>query len=314
MKKLLLFLLPALFPLFVQAQIWYPNGIIYDSVIFRFSIGDSLSTSFGEIVMDTSSPILWQIGSTIKPVFSHDTIAVRGIMTDTLNPYPSNANDFFLLKMQPISTPNVIIDFWHKYQTDSLHAGGIVEFSLDTGNTWVNIGDCPNVRTQNFYTASDTIVSGQAAFTGTSNGEQLTRFQFLNCFTEKTTNTSCFDAGDYGSLIYIRFRFVSDSTIDSLAGWIIDSIKIENPGCVPGAVGIVTKQNTISVFPNPATDDITIACASNVANITITNIVGQIVYRQKCNGTQVNVGVNNWPVGMYFVKINDGEVRSFLKE
>ncbi len=129
MKKLLTVLL--LIPVFTNAQIIYPNGSADDSTTtFTFSNQDSLihyilpnpSLPAAKIIVDTSGATLWQMGNTLKPVFSNDTLAVRAIMTDTLHPYPKNANDFFVLKVDFL--PNFIVDLWHKYETDSLHAGG----------------------------------------------------------------------------------------------------------------------------------------------------------------------------------------------
>jgi hypothetical protein len=152
-------------PLFADAQIIYPYGYALDSTTFTFSNEDSLIHylvgAFGRgypyantpdtpsISIDTSSATLWQIGSTRKPIFSNDSIAVRAIMTDTLHFYPANANDFFILKVDSI-VPNFIVDVWHKYETDSLHAGGIVEYSFDT-ITWINVANCPYLGTQNIY-------------------------------------------------------------------------------------------------------------------------------------------------------------------
>ena len=58
-------------------------------------LGDEISI---DTSADTSPTILWQIGNTLKPVFSNDTIAVRGIMTDTFHKYPAHANNFFVVK------------------------------------------------------------------------------------------------------------------------------------------------------------------------------------------------------------------------
>src|ERR1035437_1679925 len=127
-----------LLPFFTSAQgFYYPVGFVLDSsnsTTFTFSNNDSFthflpwpwagSITVDTSVKDTSSTVLWQIGNSLKPVFSNDTIAVHGIMTDTLHPYPKNANASFLLKMDH-ALPNFIVYFWHKYETDSFHAGGI---------------------------------------------------------------------------------------------------------------------------------------------------------------------------------------------
>ncbi len=50
--------------------------------------------------------------------------------------------------------------------------------------------------------------------------------------------------------MYIRFRFVSDTTADTLAGWEIDSVKIEHDRYEGGVRSI--EQQKLAVYPNPS--------------------------------------------------------------
>ncbi len=70
----------------------------------------------------------------------------------------------------------------------------------------------------------------------------------------------------------------------------------------------VTYTSTVSIYPNPANDQITIDCGNlaNVVgwNIKITNMLGQEVFNQPMNTQQYVVPLNSWTgQGMYFVKI-----------
>jgi hypothetical protein len=70
----------------------------------------------------------------------------------------------------------------------------------------------------------------------------------------------------------------------------------------------VTYTSTVSIYPNPANDQITIDCGNlaNVVgwNIKITNMLGQEVFNQPMNTQQYVVPLNTWTgQGMYFVKI-----------
>lgn len=72
----------------------------------------------------------------------------------------------------------------------------------------------------------------------------------------------------------------------------------------------VTYNNTVSIYPNPANDHITIDCG-NLANVNgysikITNTLGQEVFNQPMNTQQYYVALNSWGgTGMYFVGIYD---------
>lgn len=69
-------------------------------------------------------------------------------------------------------------------------------------------------------------------------------------------------------------------------------------------------QSTVTIYPNPANDHITIDCGnlSNVNgwNIKISNILGQEVFSGKMDTQQYTVPLNTWGgKGVYFVKIYD---------
>ncbi len=72
-----------------------------------------------------------------------------------------------------------------------------------------------------------------------------------------------------------------------------------------------TYQNTVTIYPNPANDHITIDCG-NLANVSgwsikITNMLGQEVFSGAMNTQQYVVPLNSWSgQGVYFVKIYDG--------
>lgn len=74
----------------------------------------------------------------------------------------------------------------------------------------------------------------------------------------------------------------------------------------------VTYNNSVTIYPNPANDQITIDCGNlaNVSgwNIKITNTLGQEVFNQPMNTQQYIVPLNSWTgQGVYFVKIYDGQ-------
>ena len=72
-----------------------------------------------------------------------------------------------------------------------------------------------------------------------------------------------------------------------------------------------TYSNTVTIYPNPANDQITIDCG-NLANVSgwtikIVNTLGQEVFSGAMNTQQYVVPLNSWSgQGIYFVKIYDG--------
>ncbi|MEI7597410.1 MAG: choice-of-anchor J domain-containing protein [Bacteroidota bacterium] len=63
------------------------------------------------------------------------------------------------------------------------------------------------------------------------------------------------------------------------------------------------KQTDISIFPNPANDEVNISANENINNISIINALGQIVYSAEVGKTTIKVNTSSFEKGIYFVKI-----------
>ena len=86
-------------------------------------------------------------------------------------------------------------------------------------------------------------------------------------------------------------------------------------GSIPVSVANPRNEALLDIFPNPATNLLTIQSTNNpVKQITINNILGQMVYTNECNSPEVQVDISTYPAGVYFIKINGSEVRKFVKE
>lgn len=108
------------------------------------------------------------------------------------------------------------VSFWHKFDLEEGYDGGVIEISLDGGDTWVDLG--PQI-TAGGYTNTisidyDSPIGGRDAWSGT----QAT-------FGEVTVDLSIY-AGETG---VIRWRLVCD-TYDSTGDWKIDDFFINDAG------------------------------------------------------------------------------------
>ena len=266
MKELLLALILLSASQVANAQSSYVlDGIPDDSVVFGFTPGDSLHRYFAHgdtAVIDTTGCTLWQIGATNKPGFVSGGVAVRGIITDTLQPYPANQDDYFILKGFSNSHAwNQILTFEHRYETTPGHAGGCVELSNDSGATWKSIFQLCNdsntnnnqnfyesIVTDSFYTRHDTLQNGTPAFSGSSNGYIRSRLQLFEAFPMKALQAPCYFRN---MNVWVRFRFLSDSTAGTLAGWSIRRIVLEND--IYQSVRETAYSNArLSFSPNPS--------------------------------------------------------------
>ncbi len=61
-------------------------------------------------------------------------------------------------------------------------------------------------------------------------------------------------------------------------------------------------QNSVNVFPNPATDNITVQANSNIKQIYIYNVTGQLVINQTVNTKKITLSVSGLSTGVYSLK------------
>ncbi|MCF8449695.1 MAG: T9SS type A sorting domain-containing protein [Taibaiella sp.] len=289
--------------------------------IAQFGEGDTIRINFRadtilHYLPDTSATPLWQVGRTTKSFFTSDTNGIISMMTDTTNNYPITANNFFVIRIP--RKGNTIVSFWHKYQTDSAHDGGVVEFSLDHGLSWHNVTDSCNVDsginspgpltgllTTNFYGPKDTLQSGEPSFNGQCDTFRHSKIRFEDPAAPKSTATSgCY----WHSLdtFYLRFRFVSDTIPDSLAGWLIDSIRVNYLGIGFGSVNHFSGIRSLPVSPNPSPTgtfrfpDVSI---KKQFTIQVYNTLGQRILQLPLTHL---LDISSYPKGLYYYKATDG--------
>ena len=302
-----------LFPFGGIAQINYGLSPI-DSIVLDFS-RNAYDTSI--IKPDSNINPLWQLGLTHKSFFSTSPSGVKGMMTDTINPYPINANNWFVLKVHPLLFDE-IVTIWHRYKTDSIHAGGIVEYSMDNGLHWANVkGACntdglggPGLHTENFYSANDTLLSGEPCFKG-EKGPMVSKIQirFPDPIERISSGTpGCpfsFYETFFGTGALFRFRFMSDSLATPKDGWMIDSISLR----WDMYDGLINGPNHSLIFtpaPNPSSNGKfafpTIA-GDDYFFIEVTNTIGTKI----CSIPYTHLlDLGNYPKGIYFYKILTG--------
>lgn len=294
-----------------NAQTPWPvyDGLGKDSIVLNLSTTDPLISDTNRFYIgNTPGDTLWQIGSTIKPFFSNSYNG-KGIMTSRMIPYPKNTHCSFFVKtaIPGVSQFNFIVTFKHKYQLDSTKAGGFVEFSVDTGQTWHNIiDDCytnGDIRADSMYQLTDTLWNGEPAFTGTSNGWITSRFQFFVGIPVRTTAPSyCLVPNPI-----IRFNLISDTTTNTTNdGWIIDEIKLEQDK-YGSSVASLNGWQSLDVHPNPSYNGLvyfpTLAQQEQY-KIELYNAIGQQVVSMPYT-QQVDLAA--YGKGLYLYRVTNGE-------
>jgi len=78
-----------------------------------------------------------------------------------------------------------------------------------------------------------------------------------------------------------------------------------NEACIDITVGIdEIGENEVSLYPNPASSRVNVTSIHEMTRLTVTNYVGQIVYRENVTGsTRVELNTSSYQAGVYLVKI-----------
>jgi type IX secretion system substrate protein len=79
-------------------------------------------------------------------------------------------------------------------------------------------------------------------------------------------------------------------------------------------VNELTTFHAFSMYPNPASTSLTIKSPIEITSVVISDLLGQTMCRQQYSSPQIQVDVADLPAGVYLIRINDTEVRKFVKE
>lgn len=79
------------------------------------------------------------------------------------------------------------------------------------------------------------------------------------------------------------------------------------------ALSIDEEDFRFRIYPNPANDFLIVESLENNSEILITDVVGHIIYQENSKGKIVQIDVQDWTKGTYFISLNGFGVKKFLK-
>jgi hypothetical protein len=203
------------------------------------------------------------------------------------------------------------IQWLQKLDLDTSNEMGYVEYSTDTGNTWINVFGDPN--SYNFYgylsgNAGFQSVTGKEGFTGTDASWRDIWLCYPGDYFEQFDTT------------IFRFTIETDSLEHGSEGWMIDNFSIHQTW-----VHTLTEQSNNAGFiayPNKSNGLLTIKYAKSddpplIAEVEVINLAGQVVMKANPESTTFNLDLSSFYVGLYKIKIitNRGfSICSFILE
>jgi hypothetical protein len=254
----------------------------------------------------------WEMGMPAKTAFSAPYSGTKAWVTKLSGSYSNSANAYIQSPVYDFSamTHDPILEFRHRFLTESHYDGGLVEYSTNGGITWALV-DSVKGTGDNFNTANSL-----AWYNST---ESRSTFSVTPRFT---TGTSSYGSVENGwihssskltglagmSKVRLRFRFISDGS-QTDEGWMIDDVKVYM-GSAPAltAVSAINITNSTAVIggtllqgplpvtgsgivygttPNPAIGDAGVTSLPNAVSIS------QGTFSQTLSGL-------NYPVTYYY--------------
>ncbi len=258
----------------------------------------SMYNSF-QVFLDNSSANIWQIGQPQKLIFDSAATSPNVIVTDTISNYPTNNTSSFTIKIPNWTTWGVFALQWmQQLDMDSVQDGGVIEYSTDTGNTWVNVFNNPYVY--NFYgfdiNNADTLPSGEFAFSGTDHSWRniwlCFDFSWLSTFNNDT--------------ILFRFTLKSDSIDNGKEGWMIDNMIAQTT--IIHTIKEKDLPEYLNIYPNPSNTIINIQLEKIqdyhiIEDMQLINAQGKIVQEWKNIPVKFWIDSKKYSPGLYFLKV-----------
>ena len=85
--------------------------------------------------------------------------------------------------------------------------------------------------------------------------------------------------------------------------------------CHTGIINVGNAGNQhLSIFPDPATGEISVASNDEIRQLKITDLNGKEIFTGKYQAQLVSLNISALPAGIYFIKVNGLEVRKFVKQ
>jgi hypothetical protein len=262
-----------------------------------FDGADTNATNSILIDIGSDSTNLWQVGLPQKILFNSAATLPNALVTDTAGLYPpGNTSRFSFTYVPEIPWGLFALQWKQKIDLTPGVDGGLLEFSVDSGATWNNAFTSP--YTYNFYgfesSTVDTLLSGDIGFTGT---DTAWRDIWL-----------CFDMSwlDFNGSITFRYTLQADPLGQPHEGWMIDNMMLHLSFMHP--VKEMEQPDLINVFPNPATDRVSIALRpvheyQLIEYMYLAGSDGRIFREWRDLPSKFWFDTSSLPVGTYFLTV-----------
>ena len=280
----------------------------YSQNYWGYNISFEDTSEFFRLKIDTvSNPNnIWQIGEPQKSIFTSAYSVPNAILTDTINSYPVNDTSRFVINH--ISSilggfqysHTAILAGKYRVNSDTINDFGVIDFSPDNGNTWIDLLTDTEYLNQWCYEWWST----KPTLTGNSPG--WTDFYVWVAGFGPVFNIQPGDTVQY------RFTFISDSIQTNKDGLMFDNLHFED-----WHEGINETQNQFKtkIYPNPTSGIVEIQFLNEnneIFEFTLFDSNGRVILTKfSTSRSSIELDLSEYNSGVYvykYINQKDGKV------
>ncbi len=198
---------------------------------------------------------LWEKGTPSGITINYAYSGTNAWVTNPSGFYTNNADEYLMSPYFDFSnTSGATLRFYHWLDMQPDFDGAQVQYSLNSGQTWINIGYIMDPNGLNWYSHN---INGVNCFSGISGGYALSTYNLS--FLDNNPNP-----------VRFRFRFFSNSSVNSYDGWAIDNFSITVPA-VPVDAGVIAINSPVNTTEKGGTIPVEVRI-KNLGTDPLTNI------------------------------------------
>ncbi len=154
-------------------------------------------------------------------------------------------------------------------------------------------------------------------------------FEIITTTTQQPSCGTCddgeitlgFENGTAPYTVYLNSNEVS--ALNDLTPGMYDIVVYDSNGCESNtsvelmsnsALSIEEENIDFNIFPNPVDDVLNIVTRKTNTEITITDILGHIIFQEKVIDHTTVINIQDWSAGTYFISLNGVGIKKFVKQ
>jgi hypothetical protein len=209
-------------------------------------------------------------------------------------------------------------------QSTTLTAAGVVNYSWNTGSNSPSITATPASNTNYTVTGADaqgcidtetlTVVLNALPTVSVSTSNAIICTGETSTLTATGANTYSWNTTSSGSAIVVN---PTTNTVYTVTG--TDANGCSNSSTITQSVSLCTgitqlvNESSVSVFPNPFTDVITIKNTFENSIILIVDVLGKVVFEQQILSSETSIDLSELKTGFYQLMVK-GESNSYTQK